>query len=679
VTYVVHHAALALAVAALVAAGFRVASLAAPTGVERAIAALVLAAAAAVLEALGLGLVSLGGSAVALVVAALATWGVARIATPAPEVSGSAELAGWARGLRAGELLTLGAVGGAWVAWTAWVAVHPALGHDMIVYHLPEAVSWVHDGQPGSVVSVLAPLPVGNYPLVHEVLFEWGMAIGRSFAWPTLVTAAVPALVGLSAWAGLRALGVGRTAACLGAAALVATPAVLASQRGGSAVDPAALWYLVSAAALVAGARERPGLVAPAVVAAGLAVGCKASTVPLACAVVVLGLLAARAHLRRLAPWLGAAGAVALVTGAFWYVRDLVSHGSPLWPLQSTPWSDPRPPFVDLTATRFVDRPGETLSRLWPHYRAHFGGPLILLAGALAAALLARRRAVAAATAATALCVAAWTAAPLTGLPALPGLDEGAADATRYLLPAVASAVLAIALASRLPRLRVGALALMGGAAAVGLWQTFRLDFPSAPSALVPLAGSHAGAAAALVTLRVPRPPRHAFAVASFAVATAAGAAIAQGFVQRHADTRIPEARVAGWIVHQPEWRDGSAPVLSTLSLDAPLAGDRLQHRLTLVGPRAACRRAAAARGWLVLDLATQRAAREGTCGPPAYEDDQSAVYAPRRGASARAITSPRRAMRGPARRAPRRAGRDPARAAPGAAATAPGARTRSS
>jgi hypothetical protein len=44
VTAVAHHAALAVAVAvtALVAAGFRVASLAAPRGLERAVAALVL-------------------------------------------------------------------------------------------------------------------------------------------------------------------------------------------------------------------------------------------------------------------------------------------------------------------------------------------------------------------------------------------------------------------------------------------------------------------------------------------------------------------------------------------------------------------------------------------------------------------------------------------------------------
>jgi hypothetical protein len=80
----------------------------------------------------------------------------------------------------------------------------------MVVYHLPEAVSWVHNGRPGSVVSVLAPLPVGNYALTHEVLLAWGTAIGHSFAWATLVTAAVPALVGVSAWTGLRAVGVAR-------------------------------------------------------------------------------------------------------------------------------------------------------------------------------------------------------------------------------------------------------------------------------------------------------------------------------------------------------------------------------------------------------------------------------------------------------------------------------------
>src|SRR3712207_7028997 len=58
-----------------------------------------------------------------------------------------------------------------------------------------------------------------------------------------------------------------------------------------------------------------------------------------------------------------------------------------------------RPPRSTLFpyTTLFRSRPGETLDRLGGYYRDRFGGPLVLLAGALLAPLVSRRRAVVAA------------------------------------------------------------------------------------------------------------------------------------------------------------------------------------------------------------------------------------------------------------------------------------------
>lgn len=629
---VAHHTALVLAVAALGAAGLRAASVLTPAGLQRAIAAIVLAAAAAVAEALGLGLVALGGSSVALAAAALATWAAARALLPAPAVSPAGELAGWWRGLARWEAAAAGAAAGAWVAWSAWLLAHPALGHDMVLYHVPEAVSWVQDGRPGSILPVVSTLPVGNYPLTHEVLLGWGLGIGRGFTWVTAVTAAIPALAAVAMWSALRTLGAARAVAAAGAVALVATPGVIASQSGGASADPAALAWLCCCGALCAGARERPGLAAPALLAGALAVGTKTTAAPLAVAMLAALAFGSRRRLGEAAPQLVAAGLLATAVGGYWYLRNLFSHGSPFWPFAAAPWGDERPDIIAAADVRFAERPRETLSRLGDYYWDHFGGPLLLLGGALLAPLLARKPAVLAATAATIASVLIWANAPFTGAGATPLFDVGTGDATRYLLPGVAAAVAAIALAGRRGAPRVVALVLLVAAAAVGLYNTFELGFPSAPRVWTPLAGAALGAAAAiaLARVRMPLPGGWAAGAAAVAILGVGGAVAADGYTERHGRTGAGEARVSRWFADQPEWRDGDAPVVSTFALIGPLAGDRLQHPLELAGAADACRRAAAgSRDWIVLDVRENQARGVSGCGTPDYADPGYAAYAP--------------------------------------------------
>src|SRR3954470_2727355 len=93
---VLHHALLGASVVALASAGLRLASVLAERGLARLLAAAAFATAAAVAEALLLGLVSLGGSTAALTIAALATAALTFVLTPAPALSVHEELvASW--------------------------------------------------------------------------------------------------------------------------------------------------------------------------------------------------------------------------------------------------------------------------------------------------------------------------------------------------------------------------------------------------------------------------------------------------------------------------------------------------------------------------------------------------------------------------------------------------------
>jgi hypothetical protein len=638
-----HHLALAAAIAALGAAGFRAASLAtAEGGLARVVAGVVLAAAAGVAEALGLGLAGLGGSPVALTAAAVVTWLVVRRVVPARGPRAAEELRAWAGALDLPAALALGAAVGLAAAWTVWLFLHPALGHDMVLYHLPEAVQWVHSGHTGRIDPIITGVPVGSYPLTHEVVLEWGLAIGRSFVWATLATAMAPVLIALAGWLGLRALGVDRLVRTLAVAALVATPAVLAAQSGGATLDPAALAWLLCCAALCASARRQPGLLAPALVAAALAFGTKTTTGPLAVTVLVLGAWPLRGRLRAIARGLAAAAVLGVAVGGVWYLRNTLEHGWPLWPFSSVPWGDSRPPVIANADISFIDRPGTTVDRLGDYYLHHIGGPLLLFCGALAAALLARTRAVAGAALATLASVFIWMNAPFTGVVgSTRAFDIGTGDATRYLLPGAAAAALAVALAGRRDvRLRTASALLLAAGAAIGVRQSFALGFPNVPSATTPIAGALLGAAAAAALTRVgkgtvpfpARGRRFGVAVAAAAVLLAAGAlgAVAgAGFVERHGRTGTRESPLAAWFADQRRWREGHEPVVSTWSLVATLAGDRLEHPLELAGAREACERGRAA-GWLVVDRHEARLRRAGGCGVvPGYSDHDYQAYGP--------------------------------------------------
>jgi hypothetical protein len=650
---VLHHALLGLSVAALGGAGLRAASRVVPGGLVRVIAAATLATAAAVAEALGLGLFGLGGSTAGLVIAALATWAAAAVWLPRPEVSVLSELAAWWGERPVAERIAFGAVLGAGAAWLAWQLRHPALGFDAVYYHLPEVVLFVQGGEPGSVQHVTPVLPVGNYPLTTEVTVAWAAGIARSFVPALLVPWLAIALSATSMVAGLRALGVTRIACALAALACCTSPWLLGWQSNGSLTDGPALAWLLACGALCAASRERPGLLGPAIVAAGLAIGCKTTVLPLAAVVLAATLWTLRRRLPRW-EWLAATTLTALAVGGVWYVRNLVTHGSPFWPIVATPWGDPVPPLVAAADTSFLDAPRATLHLIGHSYLAGVGGGVLLLAAAALAPLIAPRRPVVIAAGVVVAGTLLWAASPVTGISAAHPLPANAFSTTRYALPVMASACVALALAATLAargwRALVALLAL-AAAAVIDVAQTLKIGFPVAPAASTPIAGALAGGALAVaMTLAARVLPRSAAGrrvrldrrAAVCIASVGAGlllAVPAAGLVGRFGATS--ELAVAG-AVHQlaadPSFRDGTAPVATWPAYIAPLAGDSLRHRLHAIGASESCAELArrGRREWVVLyanGYGPAVAHRIVRCLPrPAFVSGGVSVYRPAEG-----------------------------------------------
>lgn len=641
---VLDHVLCVVAVLALGAGGLRVASLVAPRGLERVIAAAALAFATAVVEALVLGLAGLSGSSVALSAAAVATWLVARALVHEPELRPLDELLGWWAALPLARRAVAGALVGVWAVCQVWLLRHPTIGFDSVLYHLSEAVVWAGSGHAGARETLIRTLPVTSYPITEEVFASWSMGLGRSFVPVSFIVPAQIVLLGLSASCGLRHLRVGALPRALGTAAIVCVPAVIGWQSNGALTDPSSLAWLVACAALCAAARERPVLLAPALVAGGLAVGTKTTTAVLTVAVLAAAGWALRAELRALWRPLALAGALAVGAGGVWYLRNLFDHGSPLWPFVAAPWGDPLPPAMGTINESFAQHPRETVEVVGHYYTSRFlGGIVLLAAGAMAPLLAWRRRAVWVASAATVVSFVIWARAPFTGVPPQAvRIPEGVFSTTRYLAPAIAAAVLALALAGsgRGWRSRLAQLALAVGIA-IEVVQTFRLGWPAVPSAATPLAGALAGAVlAAVLTVATRRRARDrapaALRFALVAGALAAGAllaATANGYLRRHVESRIFANRVTGWMAHRPE---DSRPVWSEPILLATLTSDHLRRRLRPIphGEDCADVRRHARRGYVMIFIGPLPQAvgpRLSHCiaRPPAYADDAYLIWTP--------------------------------------------------
>jgi hypothetical protein len=669
---IINHVLLALSVLALAAAGSRAAATLGATGLTRVVATAPIAATAAGVCSLALGLAGLGADPIALSLAAAAAWLVTRLAVPAR--ARSTGLAAEWSALPTPYRLLLGALAGVLVALAVWVLRNPALAGDGLVYHSPVVATWVAGGDPPALDAVARDAPLEAYPLTTELLATWAAGIARSFVVVSLWNPAMLGLLALAGWSGLRSVEVPRWIAALAVAALATSP-LLVSQLNTFTTDVSALAWLVCCAALCAASLRTPGLLACAVLAAGLAIGTKTTAAPLAAVCLIAAAFALRARMRPLAAPLAVAAAAAAVVGGLWYARNLILHGSPLWPFVAAPWGDDLPSLFSLSDERVLWDPSSADGRLDDYWRALYGGAVLLAGGLLAWAMNGARRVIAA-SAATAFALVVWANAPFTAFPPDAVFDALQAGAVRYLLPGIAAATLALALAAvgRGPAARVAA-TLLGVAIAANLVGDARLGFvgdfgseaalavdPVMPSVAVPVLGAAAGAAlaAAIGWGAARRRPewlgREAASGAAWIAATAVVGALlavpASGYVKRSAGLP-PTPPAAAWLLSQPGFPEDEAPVAIQGRMIGTLAGDELEHDLTLIeDPDCGRLDRAADEGWVILHTTAppegltpeaQGFAQQAEDGraeemaaaeclgdrEPAYEDGEFAIFAP--------------------------------------------------
>lgn len=603
-------AALVIALAAIGFAALRLAAAAGAGGATRVVAAATIGAVIVVLEALALGLAGLVDERLVLLAAALAT-GAAAVRLPPAGALGLRRR--WdAAGRR--ERLLAGAGMGLLVGTALWQLRHPHLGVDGFTYHLPLAAAWAVDGSPGAIVEAIAGVPVANYPVTNEVVLSWMLSLAGAWTPVSVWTLAVFALWLVALDVLLRELGATAVRTRAWTIGALACLPIAVTQVGAPLTDVVATAWATCAVALALGSRRSPGLAAVALLAAGLAVGTK--TTPAAVLLVALGIAAPAAWRawdgRPPRTWPLAAGALGgAVCGLVWPLRNLIDHGSPLWPFVQGPFGDPVPAAFAPFDASFLADPSVVAGREAAYVQVLAGG-VVLLAGAVAAAALARRPWLALAPVGAFLI---WANAPYTAIDR-DGLAEGA---TRYLLPAlVVSAVVLAVTAGTRPRLAHG---LLGTALVLSLVRTLQFGFPELPSAGTLLFLGAAGAAGALTVTRLGLPPLRLAAPLSAVVAVAILAGSVEGYVLRHAEAGLPD----GALVQQLEARapERAAVAIGPASV-APVRGDRLQRRVVFLAGSAGCDRV---RGAPVLVLQKAPVTREYerlrrcVAGRPDWED----------------------------------------------------------
>jgi hypothetical protein len=558
-----------------------------------------------------------------------------------------------------------------------WQLRFPHLDIDGLLYHLPLTASWMPDGDAGAATPLLEGLPVGNYPLTNEVALAWALGIADGMAWLSVWSPLMWTLAALAGWVGLRTLAVPRAVAALAIAAILTLPLTVV-QLGAPLTDLPALAWAATTAALCLGALRRPSLLVPALVAAALAVGTKTTPAPLLVLALGITMWRTRAALRPLlVRALLPAVALGTLVGGAWMIRNTVSHGWPLWPFMSGPTGDELPVALRGFDKSFLEDPGAMLDGRTSDYGEVLSGGVVVLAGLLVLPLLAfvagrgrgrgpdagTRDAAAGAPVAVhdtvpgdverespserdpggaagrlggaaarlaqpgwrALAFAgaalfgvfSWANAPYTGIQEPTALAVGA---VRYLLPALACAAVAIAVAGADgPRwVRRGAMGVLALAVVVSVGRVGELGFPYAPSAATLLLFGAIGAAVAAVAPTVlaflSRPGVVVRAGGGVAVIAAAVSLFAvlllgnqsQEYLIRHTAVQTIDAGILGAFIRDPVFRadEGRVVAMGPATLGS-LAGERLQHELELIPADEACTRTRSRRrrGWVVAQV----------------------------------------------------------------------------
>lgn len=489
----------------------------------------------------------------------------------------------------------------------------PVLNIDAVAFHLPGVVRWMQAGSIWHINEFLPRFPTGAYPNNGDALFLALMLPWKSDAFVRLAEVPWLALTGVAIYAMAIELRVSRGTAVLFAAMVLAVRAITSFALDQFDPDTFLLGTFGCAALFLVRnlrARDRAESIM-AGVGLGLAFGTTWYGVPAAIALLavwsavsLLGTARAAAVARQAL----LIGAVGLLFGGVWLVRNWVFTGDPFYPGRVAFFRPPVDLYLKLYGYSLFDRIGQP--GVWGHYvlpdlREAIGGPgIVLLIGLLAVVvtLVRRRRALrelpysaALLLTCTGILIAViyvFTPATAQGTKAAPftGLVGGN---SRALMPALVVAAPAVAwVTSRLGRWGLLFELAAAGATVDGLVQTFAL-----PGGGLVLFGLEA--ALVLLVLRVaiawwrsrPRATRAALATAAALILAVALVGIgerAQRHFYRYRYAGLDPA--VGWVIaHAPQgnrvgvagdWPSGALP-----SPVLPLFGPRFGNQVEYVGP----------------------------------------------------------------------------------------------
>jgi len=222
------------------------------------------------------------------------------------------------------------------LAWQLLVAlILPPFAYDAITYHLTIVATWLQQGD-------LDPTPLSlccaYYPANAELLFAWPMLFEGSDALVDTVQVGFAA-IGALAVAGLaRSAGLPRAAATAAGALFTVTPVVLTQAPTNFADVLTTALVLAALHELVRFAATRdPHRMVVAGLATGVVLGTKGTGILWAAALLVAAMLLLLRRPRLASLGIGVAFVVLCLTlGSFWYVRNVVDTGNPVYPFAVT-------------------------------------------------------------------------------------------------------------------------------------------------------------------------------------------------------------------------------------------------------------------------------------------------------------------------------------------------------
>ncbi len=252
-------------------------------------------------------------------------------------------------------LLAVSVVIAEWSTQTVSAYHHGMLSTDTLWYHMPFAARFVQDHSITAIHYVDSQAVTAFFPASSELIHAFGiLAMGNDVLSPLINTLWLGVAL-LASWCIGRPFGVGAVT-LTGSAILFGTPGLVATQPGGAYDDVVGLALTLSAVALLINSRvfsdrSRRAAWVMAAASAGLALGTKWTFIgPVAALTVGIWFVVPREkRIRSFGIWLVAL----LLTGGFWYGRNLIAVGNPLPPLHLKlgPFSLPSPRLTTPSST----------------------------------------------------------------------------------------------------------------------------------------------------------------------------------------------------------------------------------------------------------------------------------------------------------------------------------------